>query len=295
LLAYLADRFSDSVIRDHAALAWQRSAGPLDLDSQRADLFFLSRHLLRCPQDFGPPAHLPDTDTFLPNLGIVVTRFRDAQNRLWEFSAKGGHNGEHHNHNDLGGYVLNIDGRRMLTEIGQPEYVRDFFGPKRYTFLAARSLGHPVPLIREQEQSSGIEFHASVVRREISALDALIEIDLTGAYPAQAGCTRCLRQFRLDKSAGRLTITDTFGLTTAGAIETAMITESRAICRDGVVTITNDGVSLRIAPGRESEVREIQEHPYANHQGQPAAIKRIVLIPKLKGTESTISCTIDLP
>jgi hypothetical protein len=294
LLAYLAERFHDSFIRDHAALAWQRSSGPLDLNAQRADLMFLTRQFLRCPRHLGPAAQLPISDTLLADLGVVVTRFRDAQDHLWEFAAKAGHNDEHHNHNDLGGYLLNIDGRRMLTEIGSPEYVRDFFGPRRYTFLAAHSLGHPVPLIHHHEQPAGKNFRSQVLRHEASATQVLTQIDLTGAYPAEAECTKCLRQFRLDKLAGQLIITDTFNLTKAGPIETALITASSAVCRDGSVIVTHDGVSLRTVPGPESEIAQIQEHRYSDHDGHSAAINRIVLIPKTQASEVTISCCIDL-
>lgn len=56
-----------------------------------------------------------------------------------------GHNADHHNHNDCGSFLLNLDGAPALLEIGAPEYVHDFFNDKRYTFLAARPLGHSVP------------------------------------------------------------------------------------------------------------------------------------------------------
>lgn len=83
---------------------------------------------------FNRPSASPFTlDAFFPNLGLWVVRGRDETGSLWELAAKGGHNDEHHNHNDVGSFILNIDGVPMLTEIGAREYVKDFSRRKSAT------------------------------------------------------------------------------------------------------------------------------------------------------------------
>ena len=155
LLAYLGERLNDPVLRAHGVISYHHAAGKLALDQQRCDVLYLTRLVLQCPADLpAAPPELPPADFYLPNLGVVVARSRNAGGHLWEFAAKAGHNDEHHNHNDVGSFILNIDGERACIEIGSPEYVKAFFSRSRYSFLAARSLGHSVPRINGHEQDS---------------------------------------------------------------------------------------------------------------------------------------------
>jgi Heparinase II/III-like protein len=295
LLTYLAERFDDAFIRSHAAVAWQHAAAmPIPLDIERGDLFFLTRQLLYCPTELSDVGSLPDVDVLLPDLGVTIIRFRDVRKRLWEFACKAGHNGEHHNHNDLGSYLLNIDGHRILVEIGAPEYVKSFFREERYTFLAARSLGHPVPLINQQEQAAGEQFSAKVTKWEATAEKVDIEIDLTAAYPAAANCRQCIRRFHIDKPVGRLTVTDSIKMERTSPVETAVIAEGSVDIRDGVGRIGKDGLTLLVKPTSGTRLAEAQEHPYSDHDGNPAAIQRLVLVPVNTNNEVSIGCTIEL-
>jgi hypothetical protein len=295
LLDYLAERFDDPFIRSHAALAWQQAASrPVDLDAQRADLFFWSRQLLRCPKILGPAVNLPETDIHLADLGVVVSRFRDAKNHLWEFACKAGHNAEHHNHNDLGSYLLHIDGHRLLIEIGAPEYNKLFFSSKRYDSIAARSLGHPVPLVNHQEQPAGQEFHASLTCRELTPTTAVIAVDLTSAYPASAGCAQCSRLFQIDKRAGQLSITDTLDLDPLDAVETALITQDAVTIHDDSAIIAGPSASLLITPTADTQIKEVQTHAYSDHDGHPVKVHRIVLVPRTLTPRVMIGCDVRL-
>ncbi len=296
LLQYLGERFDSAFIRSHAALGWQRATGkPFSVNGQRDDFLNFSRLLLRCPTTLGPPQKLPDGDLFMPDLAVAVSRFHDRAGNVWEFAAKAGHNEEHHNHNDLGSYLLNIDGKRMLIEIGAPEYVRDFFKKEtRYTFIAARSLGHPVPLINRQEQPMGAEYKATSLQKDFDDKHVALTIDLTAGYAAEAGCRKCVREFEIDKPAGRLRVTDTFELAKADALETAIITDSPITLRDGFATITRDGVTLRITPDENTMIREVQKHPYRTHAPADGTVDRIVLVPKKLSTNAVIGYSIDL-
>lgn len=148
VLAYLGERLDDPDCRAASQEAYGRLLQEgVDWKAERADVFYFLRTVLFFPAEEISGKELPAADCFLPNLAVLVARGTDSQGRLWEFAAKGGHNGEHHNHNDCGSFLLNIGGNRVIQEIGAPEYTHDFFGVKRYEFLAARSLGHSVPLV----------------------------------------------------------------------------------------------------------------------------------------------------
>ena len=62
-------------------------------------------------------------------------------------SAKGGHNDEGHNHNDIGTFVVALDGDPVLVDVGVGEYDRATFGPDRYSIWTMRSAYHNLPQI----------------------------------------------------------------------------------------------------------------------------------------------------
>jgi len=107
-------------------------------------------------------------------------------------AGKAGHNGEYHNHNDVGSFVVHSRGEDLLVDPGRPTYSRDFFSDKRYDlFVQASSLGHSVPVIDGKAQSHGKQFRGRVVRFEPDRAGRTVELELAGAYPA-----RTLRSFR---------------------------------------------------------------------------------------------------
>ncbi|PTX92239.1 heparinase [Verrucomicrobia bacterium LW23] len=183
-------------------------------DALRGNFFYWRRMFTHVPPlpaadaEAGAPEPLLPPDAYLDKLGVWVARGRDSAGHVWDVAAKGGHNNEHHNHNDVGSLLLNIDGVQMLVEIGAPFYVREFFGPARYGFLAARSLGHSLPLIRGTEQLQGADYHGEILRAEVDQPTVTFEVDATCAYPTDAACARYLRRITLDKAAGRLVLED---------------------------------------------------------------------------------------
>ena len=96
-------------------------------------------------------------------------------------AAKGGHNDENHNHNDVGHFLCVFRGEMLLTDLGAGEYTKDYFSDKRYDILCNRSLGHSVPLINDCEQCAGREYHAERFVWEEAA--RMLRISFATAYP----------------------------------------------------------------------------------------------------------------
>lgn len=93
-------------------------------------------------------------------------------------AAKAGHNGEPHNHNDVGSFSLVADCGQILCDFGCGEYNRDYFDPKnRYTLLCNSSRGHSVPIINGKEQQVGEEYCGRVISHEGG-----FAADIAGAY-----------------------------------------------------------------------------------------------------------------
>jgi len=124
----------------------------------------------------------------------------DLQLRVYEKSgmilcAKGGHNGESHNHNDVGSFMLHVDGEPEIMDVGNMVYTaKTFIDETRYTLFNTRSMNHNLPLIGSCEQPAGAQYCAKDVKR----IDDGISLDIAPAYGGEAGVLRCERELRLD-------------------------------------------------------------------------------------------------
>jgi hypothetical protein len=130
--------------------------------------------------------------------------------------AKGGHNGENHNHNDVGSIILYWDGVPILIDVGVGIYTRKTFGPERYTLWPMRSSYHNLPTIKGFEERAGGQYRAKVVEYVSSAERAALSLDLTMAYPDEAGVEQWIRTAELNRAeAGEVSIIDQFTLSEA--------------------------------------------------------------------------------
>ncbi|MGG3454894.1 hypothetical protein [Paenibacillus rhizolycopersici] len=126
-------------------------------------------------------AEWKDGDFVFRDTGWLISRFT-AAGGTFGFAAKGGHNGESHNHNDLGHFMLAGRGAFFLSDLGCGEYTRDYFGEARYEYDCNGSQGHSVPIIDGRYQQEGTERSATVVRCETSEEVCRLELELSGAY-----------------------------------------------------------------------------------------------------------------
>lgn len=289
LLGYLGERLDSDVLRQAGQAGYRDMvSGSVDYTAERADLFYFARLIRDWPDEI-EDVEFPHVDDFyFRDLDVVVAHRRDLAGRLWEFAAKGGHNLEAHNHNDCGGYLLNVDGAPFVFEIGAPEYDRWFFSPKRYENLAARSLGHSVPIVNGVEQAEGRQYAAVVVRRELGDKQVELDVDLSACYPAEARIASLNRSIRFGEN-GVFCVRDDYQLTGgAEAVESAIITSGQA-ARDGSDAIISvDAVQLRVIPSSGSVIGEIQEHGYSDHSGRPQTIRRLVLEPSKRSPAGSI-------
>lgn len=295
LLGYLGSRLAEPNLQALAENAYgiEGNAEARDL-KRKTGFFHAARYLLHCPPDARPgrgkPVERPST--FLPDLQVWASRGKDGNGRRWVVAAKCGHNGEFHNHNDVGSFVLFLDGVNLISEIGAPSYNREFFRQAtRYSFTATRSFGHSVPFINGMEQSPGEAFHGRVISSELGSHEDHFIIDLAGAYPAGANCTAAKRNLMVSRSNFTLRLVEHFRVTRFQMLETVIITHGEVVVEKGVVWIRRDGVSIRLQPDSETLFRCVQELEYRNHSHQPAFVRRIVFEPRNQAPESTTDIT----
>ncbi|MCX4850288.1 heparinase II/III family protein [Streptomyces sp. NBC_00893] len=139
-------------------------------------------------------------ETWLPRLQILVVRETAGSTDGLTLAVKAGHNGEHHNHLDVGSYWVTVDGRPLVVDVGRPTYTAQTFGPDRYAAWPFQSGWHNVPEPGVAQQP-GREFRARDVRVELGRDVSGMTADLAGAYPG-GSLTRWDRAVRLVRAHG---------------------------------------------------------------------------------------------
>jgi len=181
-----------------------------------------------------PRSPLPAT-VWLPSVEVLLVRERAGTAAGLTLAIKGGHNGEHHNHNDVGSFVVASDGVPVLVDAGRPTYTKQTFGPGRYDIWTMQSAWHSVPLVGGAGQPAGAEFRATGVDADIA--DATMRLDLAAAYDEPA-LTSLVRTARLDRTAGRVEIDDEWTTTArVPAVEHLLVA--------GEVTLSPGGARIR--------------------------------------------------
>ncbi|MDR1279261.1 MAG: heparinase II/III family protein [Opitutaceae bacterium] len=209
----------------------------------------------------GPVATpLPLRDWF-PDGGALVVRNAPAATGL-AAAFKGGHNGQPHNHNDLGSWTLVHNNNLALADLGMERYTKDSFGPKRYTAGLMNSSGHPVPRVAGKLQRTGSDARAATLRSEFSDTSDLWEIDLTSAYaPDVPELERITRTFVFTRSGARtpggvLEIIDRARFATPQTFGSAIILRPRqkyhVSAADAAAAGSAKAVTLRVYHGDQS-------------------------------------------
>ena len=147
------------------------------------------------------------------------------------FAAKGGHNSEPHNHNDIGNFIFAKNGRQVICDLGSGLYCRQYFNVERYTFLEARSGGHNLPIIDGAEQCSGKDARAI----DVSYENGVFNLDIAPAYKYE-GLNSLKRSFTFTDEA--VTVSDDIGYKGRGVITERVVTRIEPkIANDGVIEI----------------------------------------------------------
>lgn len=139
------------------------------------------RNLIWRDRTAAGPAEWRDGDFWFEDAGWLISRITAAGD-TFGFAAKGGHNGESHNHNDLGHFMLAGGGAFFLSDLGCGEYTRDYFGEGRYRYDCNGSQGHSVPIINGCLQREGQERAASKLRCDMTAEACEFALELSSAY-----------------------------------------------------------------------------------------------------------------
>ncbi|MCD6518912.1 MAG: heparinase II/III family protein [Anaerolineae bacterium] len=202
LLSFLAKRLQ---IPDLLALALMQL---VDIEpTERLNYWNLAsltwglRSLFWCPSmsveketSFTPAPH-----DWFRGMQWMIARYDPQDPEGLVLAAKGGHNDEMHNQNDVGNIIVHLRRESVIADIGRGRYTLDYFGPQRYKHLANSSLGHSVPVVNGFEQLPGREYRARLLDHVATDRVDILSLELKEAYPREAGVQTLQRTVSLHR------------------------------------------------------------------------------------------------
>lgn len=235
------------------------SGRPLDTPQMHRTLCKLFAEI---PEDAGALRH--EAFEALPDLQVFTWR-RDGL-----FAAiKGGSNGENHNHNDVGSFIVYADGEPQIVDMGNRTYTAKTFGPERYTLDNTRARNHNIPLVGDAEQQAGRAFCA----RDVRADEHGARMDIGGAYPPEAGVRSLVRS--LEWQGQGVVLTDEAELAPARAMTWVFMLRSRPELTAGQARFGR--LALAFDPTLEADAQEMPVTDARMARNFPGSLWRLTL------------------
>ena len=185
--------------------------------------------------------------TWFKDGGVLICRPQPGSETQFAAVLKGGHNAEHHNHNDVGSFSVIAGKAMVICDPGGEIYTARTFSAHRYDSKVLSSYGHAVPVIGGELQRTGAQARAAVLRADFRDEEDTLALDLRSAYTAP-GLKRLERTFVFQRgeSAG-LTVCDEATFSEPTSFETALITWGDwKRLSETELSLTDDGGAVRV-------------------------------------------------
>jgi hypothetical protein len=177
----------------------------------------------RAPLSQGPFHELAMRSWF-DKAGILISRPGTNSSSQMAVALKGGHNNEHHNHNDVGSFVVVLGDKPLLLDPGGEVYTARTFSSRRYESNVLNSFGHPVPVIAGKLQQTGRKARARVVSKNFTDSTDTLVLDISSAYNVPE-LRKLERKFVYSRTGkGSLSVTDEVTFSQPCTYATALIT-----------------------------------------------------------------------
>ena len=133
------------------------------------------------------------------DMQMMAARDKEGSSEGLYVACWAGHNGQSHNHNDVGNFIVFVDGRPFVVDAGKPTYARQTFSADRYEIWLMQSAYHNLPTVNGVMQEAGRRYAAKNVQYESNEGYARLRMDIAPAYPEQAGVKVWFRTVRLNR------------------------------------------------------------------------------------------------
>ncbi|MHC4461398.1 MAG: heparinase II/III family protein [Planctomycetota bacterium] len=168
-----------------------------------------------------------DIRSWFDQAGVLISRPSPNSSSRLAVALKGGHNQEHHNHNDVGSFVVVLGDKPLLLDPGGEIYTARTFSSRRYESNVLNSFGHPVPLVAGELQQTGRKARSRVVRHNFTDSTDTLLLDISSAYDVPE-LKKLERKFVYSRlGSGSLNVTDEVTFSRTCDFATALITFSQ--------------------------------------------------------------------
>lgn len=141
----------------------------------------------------------PRKDIWMSDVQVCLARQAASYDGLY-LAAKGGNNGESHNHNDIGSCIVFVDSQPGLIDLGVETYTRKTFSPERYSIWTMRSRFHNIATINGCEQLPGRQYRASEVAYAAQDDRVTFSLNIADVYPPEANIAHYARRYTFDRA-----------------------------------------------------------------------------------------------
>jgi hypothetical protein len=232
---------------------------------------------------------------YFPDLQVAVVRDKEGSSDGFFMAAKGGHNDEQHNHNDVGSCIIFYNGNPVLVDAGVGTYTKQTFSNERYKIWTMQSDYHNLPLINGISQNQGRNYKAKDSRFTKGKSKITFSTNITDAYPQEAGVENWIREYSFERGE-KITISDNFKLKKiSGKTELHFITPLQCNTEiPGVVYLKGEDITIQMKYGNNVqnvrfECKEIDDEKLTKVWGN----KMFILVFDIKGI-STGKIPIDI-
>lgn len=233
---------------------------------------------------------------WLPDTQIGGGRDQQGSYKGFFFGAKGGHNSEAHNHNDVGSGIMYYDGKPCLIDLGREEYTAKTFSRQRYEIWTMQSLYHNVPVINGVAQMQGRKYQAEGTSFQNNGRNIIFSTNIAKAYPEDAKVKSWMRTYNL-KRENSFSIGDKFeltakseGLTSSNFMTYCKVTQAEP----GILKFEGEGFTLDMRYDSKvvkPKIEFIEVTDPKLKQYWPKGVSRVVLEfiqPGLKGNHEIV-------
>jgi hypothetical protein len=201
----------------------------------------------------------PGIRSWFDNAGVLICRPSPGSSSRLAVALKGGHNSEHHNHNDVGSFIVVLGDKPLLLDPGGEVYTARTFSGRRYESNVLNSYGHPVPIVAGKLQRTGSRARGRVVSKTFTDSTDTLVLDISSAYDVPE-LKKLERKYVYSRiGAGSLLVTDEVKFSRPCDFGTALITFSRwKQTSPSTLMVYDSGEALRVeikVAGADFEIR----------------------------------------
>lgn len=201
-------------------------------------------------------AYSYETDSCMPKLEVITAREDKCGNHGFFLSVKGGHNNESHNHNDVGNFIVYLNGMPTVIDAGVGIYTRLTFSSERYSIWTMRSEWHNLPQINTTDtvynQLPGRDKKSHNFTYECTSELVTVSLELQNAYDIKTGLEKLTRKIefcRKNNVDSYIAIIDNFIFSKAvdSITENILLSREPIIFDDHVVIMLDNNTGIRIS------------------------------------------------